>query len=72
MWAYFIPMLATQITLCVLALIKALQMASAEYATPRVVVVLLRDTMVYYGSILALYVINEIIWTVARVSSHVL
>ena len=65
--AYLIPMLIFQSTVCVLAVIKSVQTAAGEYNTPKVMVVLLRDSATYFGSILSVLIVNIVIFTAARV-----
>ena len=67
MYAYLVPMLVFQSVLFVLAMFKAVHVAYRPLDTPRVVSVLLRDSMAYFGSILAVFVVNLTIWTAARV-----
>ena len=65
--AYLIPMLIFQTVVCVFAVIKSIRMAAAEYQTPKVMTVLLRDSATYFGSILAVLVVNIVIFSAARV-----
>ena len=60
-------MLIFQSTVCVLAVIKSVQTAAGEYNTPKVMVVLLRDSATYFGSILSVLIVNIVIFTAARV-----
>lgn len=60
-------MLIFQSTVCLLAVIKSVQMAAAQYSTPKVMVVLLRDSAAYFGSILSVLIVNIVIFSAARV-----
>ena len=60
-------MLIFQSTVCVLAVIKSVQTAAAQYNTPKVMVVLLRDSAAYFGSILSVLIVNIVIFSAARV-----
>ena len=70
MYAYLVPMLVYQCTLCTLTVVKSIQVAVAEYNTPKVMAVLLRDSAAYFGSILAILVINITIFKAARVRPY--
>ena len=67
-------MLVFQSILFVLAVVKSIQVAAAEYNTPKVMVVLLRDSAAYFGTILAILVVDITIWAAGRVcyTHHVL
>ena len=54
-------------TLFVLAIIKAVQAGRNELHTPKILVVLLRDSVAYFGGILAIILTNLVIWAAARV-----
>ena len=70
MWSYLVPMLTFQTTLCVLAVIKLIQVASARYSTPAVMFVLLRDSAAYFGIILAWLIADITIWAAGRVRQN--
>ena len=63
----FIPMLIFQTSICALAVTKSIQAAAAQYKTPRIMVVLLRDTAMYFGSILLVLIANIVVFTAIRV-----
>ena len=63
----FIPMLAFQTVVCALAIVKSIQVAVAHYSAPRVMVVLIRDSCAYFASILAVVMVNIVVFAAARV-----
>ena len=67
--AAFIPMVAFQIVVCVLAVIKSAQTALAQYRASRLMTVLLRDSAMYFGSMLAVSLANVVAFTAVRVRS---
>ena len=71
-WAYWIPMLVFETTLCVLAIVKSVQIARAQLYTSKVLSTMLRDTVAYFGGILVIIIANFVIWFAARVSAHIL
>ena len=68
MWAYWIPMIVFEATLCTLAIIKAIHIAHTGTHRSRLLITMLRDTVIYFGGILVIIVINFGIWVAARVS----
>ena len=66
-WAYGVPPLAFESILFVLAILKAFEVARYDNHTPRPLIVLLRDSTVYFGGMFAIFLTSEIIVTVARV-----
>ena len=65
----FIPMLVFQTSVCALAIVKSVQVAVAHYSTPRVMVVLIRDSCAYFASILVVVLANIVVFAAARVRS---
>ena len=66
-WAYYVPMLIFESILFLLAIAKACQTARQEWHTPKILVVLLRDSVVYFGGVLAIILTNLVIIFTARV-----
>ena len=64
-------MLSFDSVLFVAAMIKAFKVAWGESYTPRILAVLLRDSVAYFGGVGAIAVTNLVIWSAARVSSVV-
>ena len=71
-WAYWIPILTFESTLFVLATIKAIEVARHEFRTPKILAVLLRDSVAYFGGIVAIILTNLVISAAARVCSRFL
>ena len=67
MWAYGIPAVALESLLFLLAINKAFEVARQDMRTPRILIVLLRDSAVYFGGTLAILLINMGITVAARV-----
>ena len=67
-WAYWIPTLVFETVLVSLAIAKLVQISRMETNTPRVMAVLLRDSVAYFGGIFAFVITNFVIWVAARVS----
>ena len=66
-WAYWIPVLVVESLLFALAIIKALRIGLAESGTSPILNTLLRDSVVYFGGMLAIILVNLIIYCTARV-----
>ena len=66
MWAYWIPMTIFETILLALAVAKCFQLARGLHA-PKALVVLLRDSVLYLGGVLAILICNLVIWSSARV-----
>lgn len=62
-YAYWIPMIGFETVVFTLAVIKCVQVARAETDTPRVLMVLLRDSVGYFGGVLAVIVSNCVTWS---------
>ena len=69
LWAYWIPRVVFEMMLVILVFLKVLDAARDSTYAPRVLIVLLRDSVVYFGGMLAVVLINLAIWASARVSS---
>ena len=69
MWAYWVPQLGFETVVFGLAIIKACQVARSGPHTPKVSVVILRDSVVYFGGILAILIANLIVYAAAEVSA---
>ncbi|KAI0791524.1 hypothetical protein BC629DRAFT_1593127 [Irpex lacteus] len=70
-WSYWIPMTVFESALFILSAAKAIQyLINAEFRTqtPNLAYILVRDSMIYFGSVLALILINLIIWKASRPS----
>lgn len=63
-WAYWVPTMVWEALLLVLSLYKSAQLAKEEEGTPRLMVVILRDSILYFGGALATILANFIIWRV--------
>ena len=72
MWAYWVPLLSFQTVLFVLAMAQVLIEARREWNTPKLLVVMLRDSLVYFGGMLAIILANVMIWATARVCCAIL
>lgn len=71
-WTYWVPMLSFEIVLFATALVKAFAVAREESYTPRILTVLLRDSIAYFGGVGAIAVTNLVVWSAARVSPGLL
>ena len=69
---FWLPMLSFESMLFVAALVKVVQVLRYGSHTPRILAVLLRDSVVYFGGISVIGVTNLIIWSAARVSKFFL
>ena len=67
LWVYWLPLLAFESTLFMLATVKAFRVAQGVSKTPRVLAVLLEDSMTYFGGIFAVSIANLAIDAFARV-----
>ena len=72
MWAYWIPMTIFETILFVLAIVKCFKLARDHSHAPKALIVLLRDSILYLGGVLALLLCNLVIWAAARVRSAAL
>ena len=68
-WAFWVPPIVFESVLLVLAIVKAAQVAHQEAPTSKILGVLIRDSVVYFGGTLSIILVNLVIYTVARVSS---
>ena len=66
-WAYWVPMLAVESILFLLASVKAFDVARKNLHTPKILAVLLRDSILYFGGVMAIILANLMIWSLARV-----
>jgi hypothetical protein len=70
-WAYWIPMTVFESALFLLAAAKAVYYilsSDAQTETPHLAFVLVRDSLFFFGSVVALIILNLVIWVVGRVS----
>jgi len=67
-WSFWVPSLAFESTLLFLALVKFVQEVQAGSKPPHLMVVLLRDSALYFGVVVASIIVNLVMWTVARPS----
>ena len=58
-----------ELTLVLLAARKLIQVARTRNRAPRILAVLLRDSVIYFGGIFATILCTLVTWTSARVSS---
>ena len=65
-WAYWVSALSVRAIYFGMAIYKSFAIAHDEY-TPRVLVVLLRDSVAYFGAVVGIILANMIIWLAARV-----
>ena len=68
-WTYWIPSALFELTLVLLAARKLIQVARTRNRAPRILAVLLRDSVIYFGGIFATILCTLVTWTSARVSS---
>ncbi|KAH9923853.1 uncharacterized protein B0H18DRAFT_955698 [Fomitopsis serialis] len=61
-WAYWVPVMVWESLLLALSLYRSAQQAREEAGTPRLMVVLLRDSVLYFGGALASILANFIVW----------
>jgi len=71
-YAFWIPMLSFETLLCILAVVRAVQMyqpsRSLFHSGRQLVAVLVRDSLMYFLVIFATYLTCLLVWTLARVS----
>ena len=61
-------MAAFESVLFLLAVAKSVQVARSESNTPRILAILLRDSVLYFGGVIAVILTNLIIWAFVRVN----
>lgn len=61
-WAYWVPTMIWESLLLALSLYKSARQAREEAGTPHLMVVILRDSILYFGGALATILANFIIW----------
>lgn len=67
-WVYWLPMTAFESCLFLLAAAKAAHLLCfGEGSAPSLLIVLLRDSVMYFGGVLAVILTNLIVWMVGRV-----
>ena len=66
-WAYWVPLSLFQGAVFVLAITKVYEAVQQEWHAPKLLVTLLRDSLVYFGGALAVILVNVLIWSTARV-----
>ena len=67
MWAYWVPMLVFESISIVLAVNKSVKIVRTSGGPPQVLTVLFRDSVLYFGGILAIVVANVAICSTAQV-----
>ncbi|KAJ3518841.1 hypothetical protein NM688_g9384 [Phlebia brevispora] len=68
-WIYWLPMSIFESCLFLLAVAKAAQLTyTGEGRAPSLLVVLLRDSIIFYGGVLSVILTNFIVWKVGRPS----
>ena len=70
-WTYWMPMVLFETTLFTLASTQALRflIQQGKHA-PAIARILLRDSLLYFGNMLALILINLIVWSTENVSTY--
>ena len=71
LWAYWVPFLCFESVIVALAIVKIYQEARNKWHTPKILFVLLRDSLAYFGGVFAIVLGNVLMWSVARVSGIV-
>ena len=66
-WAYWVPLTVFETILFSLAVFKAFEIARWESATPKLCTVLLRDSAMYFGGIVAITAANLVLYRLAGV-----
>ena len=67
MWVYWVPLLGFESVIFVLAMYKGVEESRMGWSKPRVLDVLLRDSLIYFGAVFVNIVVNLLIWIAARV-----
>lgn len=67
-WAYWVPQLVSESTLFLCTLPKTLSVLRGPVKTPYFTYVLLVDSFVYFGGVVAIILLNFIIWSLPSVS----
>ena len=70
--AYWAPKLVFETVMFVLACVKAVELNLLRHQvnSPRILVILLRDSMVHFGGMLAVVLANFFLWTFAEVRAY--
>ena len=66
-WAYWVPLSVFQGAIVVLAIIKIWETGKQDWYTPRLLKILLRDSLAYFGGAVAIIIVNMLIWSIGRV-----
>ena len=66
-WVYWVPMVTFESLLFILAITKSVHLARTEANTPRILAILLRDSVCWFGGVMVVILANLIIWASARV-----
>lgn len=61
-WTYWIPVLVFESILFLLALVKSIRRGRENAETPYLLIVLLRDSIIYYGGTLGIILTNFLVW----------
>lgn len=67
-WAYWVPQLVSESTLFFMTLPKTISILRGPTKTPHFTYVLLVDSFVYFGGVVAIILLNFIIWLLPSVS----
>ena len=66
-WSYWLPVLSFETFLFIAAFTKVVQVAREGWYRPSILTVLFRDSVVYFGGIFALALVNLVVWAADRV-----
>ena len=67
-WTFWLPVLFFEVPLFLLAVVKSIQVAREEQTSSRIMFILLRDSIMFFGIVLAVILTNCIIWASQSVS----
>ena len=66
-WAYWVPSSVFQGVILYLAINKIWEIGKQNWHTPKLLEILLRDSLAYLGGAIAIIMVNVLIWSVGRV-----
>ncbi|KAJ3485598.1 hypothetical protein NLI96_g4854 [Meripilus lineatus] len=61
-WTFWLPLLSFEVPVFILAIIKTVQVARDEYNSPHMMFILLRDSIMFFVIVLAVILVNCVIW----------
>lgn len=67
-WTFWLPLLSFEVPVFILAIIKTVQVARDEYNSPHMMFILLRDSIMFFVIVLAVILVNCVIWASHNVS----